>query len=118
MHWDVEFHDAFEPEFEALPEEVQDELLAQATLLAQFGPLLGRPRVDTLKNSDFANMKELRFDSSGGVWRVAFAFDRGRTAILLACGNKSGVGESEFYRRLIRKADARFAAHLRAVQRR
>jgi hypothetical protein len=114
MRWTVEFEEAFESEFDELPEAVQDEMLAHARLLETFGPQLGRPRVDTLKGSKFANMKELRFHASGGVWRAAFAFDPQRRAVLLACGDKSGIGETQFYRRLIRKADARFAAWLRA----
>ena len=71
----VAFHEAFDPEFEQLATEVQDELLAHAKLLAQFGPTLGVPGVDTLEGSRHANMKELRFDAAGGVWRVALAFD-------------------------------------------
>jgi len=47
MSWDVAFHAAFEPEFDALSEAVQDELLACAKLLEIFGPALGRPRADT-----------------------------------------------------------------------
>ncbi|RBP08636.1 hypothetical protein DFR50_12422 [Roseiarcus fermentans] len=86
--WKVAFVDAFEPEFEALPEAVQDELLASAKLLAAFGPQLGRPHADTLDDSVFANMKELRFDADGGVWRVAFAFDPERQGVLLVAGDK------------------------------
>ena len=51
MQWEVVFHEVFEPEFVELPEAVQDELLAHARLLEAFGPLLGRPRADTLKGS-------------------------------------------------------------------
>lgn len=61
-------------------------------------------------------MKELRFDAGDGVWRAAFAFDSNRSAILLACGDKSGSSEKRFYRQLIRKADFRFAAHLARVK--
>ncbi len=75
MRWEVEFHEDFEPEFDALPDDVQNELRAHALLLEEFGPQLGRPRVDTLKGSRHGNMKELRFDAAGGVWRVAFAFE-------------------------------------------
>ena len=74
MTWTVRFHDAFEGEFDQLPEAVQNGLLAHAGLLEQFGPNLGRPRVDTLKGSRHANMKELRFDADNGVWRLAFCF--------------------------------------------
>lgn len=48
--------------FDQLPEAVQNSLLAHAGLLEQFGPSLGRPRVDTLNGSRHANMKELRFE--------------------------------------------------------
>jgi hypothetical protein len=110
--WTVEIGDEFEPEFDALQEEVQLEILALSRLLQTFGPELGRPRVDTLNGSLHANMKELRFAAADGQWRVAFAFDPKRKAILLVAGDKSGVGERRFYRELIRKADERFDAHL------
>ena len=66
MNWIVEISDQFNPEFFALREEVQTEILALARLLQQLGPQLGRPRVDTLKGSRHANMKELRFSVAGG----------------------------------------------------
>jgi len=56
--WEVILHGEFEPEFDALPELVQDEMLAHARLLQQFGPQLGRPRADTLNGSRHANMYE------------------------------------------------------------
>jgi hypothetical protein len=110
--WVVEFADEFEPEYAALSEPVRKEILAQAMKLERFGPQLGRPSVDTLKGAKHANLKELRFDCDGGVWRLAFAFDTRRKAILLVAGDKSGVSKAKFYRDLIRVADARFTAHL------
>lgn len=118
MSWVVEIGDEFEPELDALPEEVRAEIYALTRVLQQFGPQLGRPRVDTLNGSAFANMKELRFDAADGVWRVAFAFDPKRKGILLVAGEKSGVGEKKFYRELIRKADERFDAHLARLKKR
>lgn len=73
-------------------------------LLQQFGPQLKRPHADTLNDSRHANMKELRFKAADGVWRVAFAFDPRRKAILLVAGDKSGGSERRFYRELIQKA--------------
>ena len=110
--WVVEIDDEFEPEFDELHADVRMEILALTRLLQQFGPQLGRPQVDTLNDSRHANMKELRFSAGGGEWRVVFAFDTKRKAILLVAGDKSGVSEKRFYRRLIRKADDRFEAHL------
>ncbi|WP_352570792.1 type II toxin-antitoxin system RelE/ParE family toxin [Mesorhizobium opportunistum] len=86
--------------------------MATAKLLGVFGPQLGRPHADTLNDSSCANMKELRFDADDGVWRVAFAFDRKRKAILLVAGDKSGVSEKRFYKSLIAKADKRYQGHL------
>lgn len=110
--WTVEIGDEFEPEFSELHEDVRIEILALARLLQQFGPQLGRPRVDTLKGSRHPNMKELRFSAADGEWRVAFAFDPKRKAILVVAGDKSGVSEKRFYKQLIARADRRFDAHL------
>jgi hypothetical protein len=117
MSWTAYFHPKFKTEFDKLSEAVQDELLAKLMPLQAYGPMLGRPEVDTLKDSKFANMKELRFKADGGVWRVAFAFDPERDAILLVAGDKSGGGETMFYRRLIEKADKRFKEHLEGLER-
>ena len=108
MNWIVRLDEAFDSEFDELPTEVQDEFLAQAHLLGELGPMLGRPWVDTLNGSHHANMKELRLNVAGGVWRVAFAFNPERRAVLLVAGNKSGISERRFYRRLLKKADERF----------
>ncbi len=115
-NWTVRLHDAFEPEFEALAEAVQDELLAQAQVIETFGPAAGRPRVDTLNGSKHANMKELRFDADDGVWRAAFAFDPKREAIILVAADKSGGSEKKFYKRLIKTADERYDQHLDALK--
>ncbi len=112
MRWIIRLDDEFEKEFDAMSPTVKDALLAVARLLADYGPQLGRPHVDTLKGSKFANMKELRFSVDEGAWRVAFAFDPARHAMLLVAGDKSGRNQTRFYRRLIALADKRFAAHL------
>jgi len=112
MTWNVAFGDEFDEEFEELSQAVQDELLALAKLLGEFGPQLGRPHADTLNDSKFSNMKELRFNADDGVWRVAFVFDPDRQAILLVAGDKSGGSEKRFYKSLIAKADKRYQGHL------
>ena len=60
-------------------------------------------------------MKELRFTLPDVEWRIAFAFDPARNAILLVGGSKSDTNEQRFYRDLIRVADARYARHLRRL---
>ena len=110
MPWDVQFHPDLAAELDDLPAAARVELLAHAGLLAQFGPTLGRPAVDTLKGSAIANLKELRFGASGGVWRVAFAFDGKRIAVLLAAGDKRGQPQTRFYNALIALAERRWAS--------
>ena len=117
MNWEIHLADEFESEFDALPQEVQDQLYKHAFLLEERGPLLGRPFVDTLKGSKHGNMKELRFDAADGAWRVAFAFDPQRRAILLVAGDKAGVSQRKFYTALIAKADSRFDRHLLSLKR-
>lgn len=111
----VVFHPEFEREFSAMAPGVQDALLEAAKVLESIGPTLGRPTVDTLQGSKYANMKELRFHASRGVWRVAFAFDVRRKAILLVAGDKGGLSrkmQAKFYKDLIARADARFAQYV------
>ena len=108
MPWQVTFHEALIPEVEVLPRAVQKALAAHIQKLREFGPGLGRPSVDTLKGSRIANLKEIRFSANDGVWRVAFAFDSTRIAVLLVMDDKRGKSESRFYRNLIATAEARW----------
>ncbi len=110
--WTVLFDEVFREEFRAFADAVKEGIEAGVLRLVEEGPNLGRPLVDTLKGSRHANMKELRFTADGGVWRVAFAFDPERQAILLVAGDKAGANQKRFYKVLIAKADERFDAHL------
>ena len=112
MNWRVELADEFVPEYRNLPTSIRRTILATANILREHGPLLGRPYVDTLNGSRHANMKEMRLSTAQGEWRIAFAFDPSRNAILLVGGDKSGRPSRRFYRDLIRKADERFDRHL------
>ena len=110
--WKVEFHDEFAPEFRKFSNEIQDTIFKLLNKLGKFGHQLGRPDVDTLNGSRYPNMKELRFNVADEEWRVAFAFDLKREAILLVGASKSGISQKRFYSGLIRIADERFARHL------
>jgi hypothetical protein len=66
--------------------------------------------VDTVKGSRFTNMKELRVQVGGDPWRILFAFDPQRSAILLVGGNKRG--DKRWYKTFIPIADERFERHL------
>jgi hypothetical protein len=113
--WVVEFHPEFSCEVPGFKDSVRREIYSLVGLLRTLGPQLGRPQVDTLKGSKHSNMKELRFRADNGAWRIAFAFDLQRRAILLVGGDKSGVLQDRFYRNLIDTADRRFDQHQRAI---
>ncbi len=112
--WSVASTDTFDGWFTELSEDAQAEIIAKVNLLKLSGPRLSRPHADTLKGSKHTNMKELRADTKDEVLRVAFAFDPQREAILLVGGDKSGVGQKQFYKQLITKADALYDTHLEA----
>lgn len=112
IKWEVELVPEFESEVEELTPNVRKAMFKAAVHLELSGPMLGRPYADTLKGSRHSNMKELRFSADDGEWRVAFAFDPTRHAVLLVAGDKAGVGQKRFYADLIDKADGRFDAHL------
>ena len=114
--WAVDFHGEFLPEFRQFSEAVRRQTHSLIKMLKTFGLQLGRPQVDTLKGSKHASMKELCVDADG-VWRVVFAFDLKRNAILLVGTDKSGVSQDKFYRNLIEVPDRRFDRHQRAIAR-
>lgn len=89
-----------------------EQVVAALELLAERGPQLGRPLVDSVVGSRHKNMKELQPGSSGrSELRVLFAFDRERRAILLVAGDKSG-NWTKWYTVNVPIADDRFAEHL------
>lgn len=115
--WKIRTTDIFDGWFAALDAAAKIEVTAKVELLKHAGPHLGRPHADTLKGSKHKNLKELRADTADKVMRIAFAFDPQRSAILLVAGDKGGVSQARFYRRLIARADALFDAHLAELKR-
>ncbi|WP_319776798.1 type II toxin-antitoxin system RelE/ParE family toxin [Maridesulfovibrio sp.] len=111
MEWEIILCDEFEDEFLSFGEKLQDELIAQLNVLSKFGPSLGRPQVDSIKESKFSNMKELRFSFDKQPHRYFFAFDPLRRAIVLVGGSKAN--DKKFYKRMIPIADKRFEQHLK-----
>lgn len=114
--WEVASTDEFDAWMDGLEAAAKSDIFAKLAMLRLLGPELGRPHADTLKGSKFANLKELRANTKSKVLRVAFAFDPNRTAILLLGGNKAGVNERRFYRKLIAAADALYEKHLQQSQ--
>ena len=83
-------------------------------LLQEFGPNLKRPHVDTIEDSEFPNMRELRIQHEGRPYRVLYAFDPRRVGILLVGGDKTG--NDRWYKEYIPKADAIYRQHLSELE--
>jgi len=91
-------------------------VIAALELLAERGPLLGRPLVDTVSSSRHNNMKELRPGSAGRTeLRALFAFDPQRAAIVLVAGDKQGQWK-RWYDQNIPIADDLFDTHLNKLK--
>ena len=86
--WPVEYTDDFEGWWESLTEAEQEDVAAKVILLQRLGPALPRPYADAVRFSTHPNMKELRIQHAGRPYRVLYAFDPRRRAILLIGGDK------------------------------
>ena len=99
--------------FSKLDSGSREQVEAAITLLQAVGPQLGRPFVDSVVGSAYANIKELRPGSSGrSEIRILFVFDPTRRAIMLVAGDKTGLW-NKWYRTSIRKADQLYSEHLK-----
>ncbi len=112
--WEVEFTDDFGTWWNTLTVAEQADIRAEVNLLRRFGPSLGRPHVDSLASSKHANMKELRIQHHGRPYRVLFAFDPRRMAILLIGGDKTG--KRRWYREFVPLADRLYDEHLETLR--
>ena len=115
VEWMVEYTDQFEEWWEGLTEGEQINVDAKVRLLEQRGPALGRPHVDTIQGSRHPNMKELIVQHAGRPYRVLFAFDPRRCAILLIGGDKTG--NDRWYEEHIPIADRLYDEHLETLRR-
>jgi hypothetical protein len=112
--WNIEFTNEFQAWWETLDETVCESVDFSVDLLARLGPSLGRPHADTVKDARHDNMKEPRVQHRGKPYRIFFAFDPRRSAILLIGGCKAG--DKRFYQRMIPLADDLYDAHLAEIR--
>lgn len=116
QQWIVRETEEYQEWFETLDTAAKEDIRAKVRVLGTFGPSLGRPNVDTVKGSQFSNMKELRVKSNKRSFRIFFAFDPKRRALLLIGGNKGGAGDKDFYAAMIPLADRLFAEYLEDIK--
>jgi len=115
MAWNVEFTNEFERWWIELSEAIQDAIDRAVHLLEARGPTLPFPQSTDVRGSRHGNMRELRVQASGDPYRIFYAFDPRRVAILLIGGSKAG--DAQFYERMIPLADRLYDQHLEEIDR-
>lgn len=112
--WEVEYSDEFGLWWDSLTESEQDDVAAVVEVLRQVGPSLRRPLSGSIERSRYPNMKELVIQHAGDPYRVLYAFDPRRIAILLVGGNKTG--NDRWYEEFVPQADRIYCDHLKALE--
>ncbi|MGY2184758.1 hypothetical protein D3C87_1085790 [compost metagenome] len=114
MKWDVEYTDEFEAWWDRLKDAEQDSVQATVMMLGDEGPHLGFPYTSDIKGSRHGNLRELRVQHAGKPYRVLYAFDPRRCAILLIGGDKTG--QDRWYQEHVPLAERLYDEHLETLQ--
>lgn len=115
MEWEVEYTDEFEEWWETLDGAEQEDVAVVVRLLEERGPHLGYPYSSKIETSRFDHMRELRIQHDGRPYRVLYAFDPRRIAILLIGGDKTG--NDRWYEEFVPLADRLYEEHLETLER-
>ena len=115
MEWEVEFTDEFGEWWGSLNSDEQDRVRDTVDLLRRFGPALPHPHCSGIVTSQFPHMRELRIQHRGRPYRVLFAFNPLRTAVLLTGGDKTG--NDRWYETFVPVADKLYQEHLNELHR-
>ena len=113
MRCDVEYTDEFEEWWSSLTESEQGVIDAYVKMLEEFGIALGHPYSSDIKGSKYSQMRELRPQHQGRPYRVLYAFDPRRMAILLIGGDKTG--NNRWYEEFVPVADKLYKDHLETL---
>ena len=114
MSWDVEFTNEFEAWWDGLTEAEQESVDASVRLLEVRGPSLPFPHSSGIEASKHRHLRELRIQHRGRPYRVLYAFDPRRTAILLVGGDKTG--NERWYEIYVPVADRLYDEHLQLLK--
>lgn len=114
MSWEVEYTDEFDAWWQTLEDDEQESVAASVRLLQMKGPALPFPHSSDLRASRHGRLRELRIQHRGEPYRVLYAFDPRRVAILLLGGNKGG--DDRWYEENIPRADALYDKHLEELK--
>jgi len=106
--WDVFVVNEVREWIDGLDDATHARVVQAIDALAENGPGLGRPLVDTIHGSAIANLKELR----PGTVRILFVFDPWRSSIMLVAGDKAGQWNA-WYQEAIPLAEQRYEIYLK-----
>ncbi|CRM42725.1 putative addiction module killer protein [Pseudomonas sp. 24 E 1] len=110
MDWDIEYTDEFGAWWEALGAKEQVSVSASVDLLGLLGPSLRFPHSSDIKGCRHGNLRELRIQHAGRPYRVLYAFDPRRCALLLIGGDKTG--QHRWYEEHVPVAEKLYDVHL------
>lgn len=114
MSWEVEYTDELGEWWQTLTEAEQESIDASVRLLEARGPQLGFPHSSGISGSRHPHLRELRIQHQGRPYRILYAFDPRRNAILLIGGDKTG--HDRWYQMFIPLADDLYDVHLQTLQ--
>jgi hypothetical protein len=115
MSFEVEYTNEFGDWWDSLDEKEQASVDASVELLEMVGPALPFPHSSGISGSRHRHMRELRIQHQGRPYRVLYAFDPRRVALLLIVGDKTG--DDRWYERFVPVADRLYDQHLREIAR-
>ncbi|WP_109479078.1 type II toxin-antitoxin system RelE/ParE family toxin [Paraburkholderia sp. C35] len=110
MTWEVEYTDAFQAWWEGLPGPERESVDTIICMLAERGPTLRYPYSSQIVQSRFGNLRELRIQHCGRPYRVLYAFNPRRVAVLLLGGDKTG--HDRWYEQNVPRAEVLYQLHL------
>ena len=113
--WEINRTDEVADWIKSLDDDARESILKHLIILREFGPNMGRPYVDTIKQSRHQNMKELRIQNKKRLFRMFFIFDSKRKAVLLIGGDKRG--DKRFYEKMISRADDLYDEYISSKRR-
>jgi hypothetical protein len=114
VEWVVEYTDEFENWWNVLDEDEQESVTSCVMLLEAQGPMLGYPFSSGIKESKHPHLRELRVQHAGRPYRILYAFDPRRIAILLLGGDKTG--DDRWYEKYVPIADEIYDEHIKALE--
>jgi hypothetical protein len=114
MEWDVEYTDEFGEWFRALTDDERNSIVPIVGLVESLGPNVPFPYSSGINSSRHSHMRELRIQHQGDPYRILYAFDPRRTAVLLIGGDKTG--NDRWYDQFVPIADDLYDVHLATLK--